>query len=111
MTNTLPDSIDMLNLNGIVPYDIKTFIKDGVQTSSASPIDVNKMMTGINEPDSFTKQDDKKAEKPKHKVTFGEILLGTSLVFLATTILSKKCPKVGDFFKKIGSNITKVLKK
>lgn len=107
----IPDSIDSLNLSGIMPFDVKTFIKDGKVESLAPKKDAIQVLNGLNKQDEFFPSAENKKENKKNKFNFKMGLLGASLVFLAFTILSKKCPKIGEFTSGVCSGIKKVFKK
>lgn len=113
MMNTLPDSVDALNLSGIMPYDVKSFIKDGKMQTLAPIKNVQHMMAGLNTQDEFLPSNinTNKEEKKKKKLNYKMGILGASLLCLAFTILNKKCPKIGEFSSKISSNISKIFKK
>ena len=108
MPNAIPDSIDSLNLSGILPFDAKSYIMNGTMTSIPSQQTPQEIKTGFKR-DEFTPS--AKKEKRHHQINPKMGILGASLVFLAFTILGKKIPKIGEFTSKISSGIGKIFKK
>lgn len=101
MLNTIPDSIDLLNLNGIMPYDVKTFIKEGKQTTLSPQKKALEVVNGVSSNDQFIPSDNNSKINKKGVKKPGLYILGASLVFLAFTIARKKFPNIQEALSKM----------
>ena len=100
--NYIPNSIDMLTLNGILPYDANAYIYD---KKPELPIPQAAPALKQDEFDPINKV--KKTEKNGWQ-KFGAAFLGT-LALGATAIVFRK--QIGRAFSALGKNIQSIFKK
>lgn len=106
MSSIYPDSYDMLNLSGILPYDVSAIVNE--KPSPYLTANGRKPLIVLSPDDKFTPT--QKPPKPKKPIDWKAVGLGTILTYVAGVILSKGKLNPLKGLQAIGKTLLKIVK-